>query len=235
MWSCSGLTARSRRLFMAALEHVESRCLPEVAFRMGFERELQPVRNLVYAFALLALCAAAILATPANESPYMHTFFDSGMVVVSGVLTLLLWDIGWRTSDSLTRLLAVAIGVTAAFELFHILTALEFSRDAIEAARLPKLLRPVTWPPTAHVLPIGLAAALLLRNSGAKGLPILLVGLTVLGVGMLFYFDKIPPYSSPTWFGITRPSLVSVPFLGLVVGILYWRVRNTERLGRVIA
>jgi hypothetical protein len=85
---------------------------------MGFERELQPVRNLVYAFALLALCAAAILATPTNESPYMHTFFDSGMVVVSGVLTLLLWDIGWRTSDSLTRLLAVAIGVTAAFELF---------------------------------------------------------------------------------------------------------------------
>jgi signal transduction histidine kinase/ActR/RegA family two-component response regulator len=202
---------------------------------MGFERELQPVRNLVYAFALLTLCAAAILATPTKESPYLHTFFDSGMVVVSGVLTLLLWDIGWRTDDPLTRLLAVAVGVTAAFELFHILTALEFSRDAIEAARLPKLLRPVTWPPTAHVMPIGLGAALLLRNSGAKALPILLVGLSFLGVGMLFFIDSIPPYSPPTWLGITRPSLISVPFLGLVVGILYWQVRKTERLGQVIA
>ena len=47
---------------------------------MGLERELQPVRNLVYAFALLALCSAAILGTPAAESPAMHTFFDSGMV-----------------------------------------------------------------------------------------------------------------------------------------------------------
>ncbi len=43
---------------------------------------------------------------------------------------------------------------------------------------------------------------------------------------MLFLFDKIPPYSPPTWFGITRPTLVSVPFLALIVGILYWRVRN---------
>jgi signal transduction histidine kinase/ActR/RegA family two-component response regulator len=202
---------------------------------MGFERELQPVRNLVYAFALLILCAAAILATPTNESPYMHTFFDSGMVVVSGVLTLLLWDIGWRTNDPLTRLLAVTIGVTAAFELFHILTALEFSRDAIEAARLPKLLRPVTWPPAAHVMPIGLVVALALRSWGAKGMPVLLIGLTTLGVGLLFYFDAVPPYTPPTWFGITRPSLVSVPFLCFLVGILYWRVRHTERLGRVIA
>jgi signal transduction histidine kinase/ActR/RegA family two-component response regulator len=52
---------------------------------------------------------------------------------------------------------------------------------------------------------------------------------------MLFFFDSIPPYTPPTWLGITRPSLVSVPFLGFVVGILYWRVRNTERLGQIIA
>ena len=95
---------------------------------MDFERELQPVRNLVYGFALFALCAVAILVTPAHESPSMHTFFDAGIVVVSGVLALLLWDLGWRTNDALTRLLAVAIGITAVFELFHILTALEFSQ-----------------------------------------------------------------------------------------------------------
>ena len=50
---------------------------------MNFGRELQPVRNLVYAFVLFGLCALAILATPAQESPYMHTFFDSGIVVAT--------------------------------------------------------------------------------------------------------------------------------------------------------
>jgi hypothetical protein len=37
---------------------------------MGLERELQPVRNLVYALAFVALCSAAILRTPVSESPY---------------------------------------------------------------------------------------------------------------------------------------------------------------------
>jgi len=202
---------------------------------MDFARELRPVRNLVYGFALFALCGLAILVTPARESPSMHTFFDAGIVVISGVLALLLWDLGWRTNDALTRLLAVAIGITAAFELFHILTALEFSRDASEIMSLPRLLRPVTWPPAAHLLPISLGAAYALRKWNTNTLPALGVGLTFVGVGMLFFFDSIPPYTAPTWFGITRPSLLLVPFLALAVGIAYWRVRGTERLGRIIA
>ena len=80
----------------------------------------------------------------------MHTFFDAGIVVVSAVVALLLWDLGWRTEDHLTRLIAVAIGITAVFELVHVLPALEVSRDAVDAARLAGLLRPVTWPPAAY-------------------------------------------------------------------------------------
>jgi hypothetical protein len=56
---------------------------------MDFGRELHPVRNLVYGFGLFALCACAILVTPAREAPSMHTFFDAGNVVVSGVFALL--------------------------------------------------------------------------------------------------------------------------------------------------
>jgi len=37
---------------------------------MGLERELQPVRNLVYALAFEALCSAATLVTSVSESPY---------------------------------------------------------------------------------------------------------------------------------------------------------------------
>jgi hypothetical protein len=129
----------------------------------------------------------------------------------------------------------MAIGITAEFELFHILTALEFSRDASEVMKLPQLLRPVTWPPAAHLLPISLGAAYALRRWKKNALPALGIGLTFIGVGMLFFFDSIPPYTAPTWFGVTRPSLVLVPFLALGVGIAYWRVRRTERLGRIIA
>ena len=134
---------------------------------MDVERELRPFRNLVYAAALFIACAVAILVAPANESPYMHTFFDAGIVVVSAVVALLLWDLGLRTDDFLTRLIAVAIGMNAVFELVHVLPALEVSRNAVDAARLAGLLRPVTWPPAAFILPIGLCAAYVLRRRGA--------------------------------------------------------------------
>ena len=201
---------------------------------MDVERELRPFRNLVYAVALFTACAVAILVAPADESPYMHTFFDAGIVVVSAVVALLLWDMGWRADDGLTRLIAVAIGINALFELVHVLPALEVSRNAVDAARLAGLLRPVTWPPAAFVLPIGLCAAYALRKRGTYAQTALALGLMILGTALLWIFDPIPPYTAPTWFGITRPSLVLVPFLSLLVGVFYWRVRNSERLGLVI-
>src|SRR4051812_23454156 len=103
---------------------------------MDVERELRPFRNLIYAGALFIACAAAILVAPADESPYMHTFFDAGMIVVSSVVAMLLWDVGWRADNNLTRLIAIAVGINALFELIHVLPALEVSRNAVDAARL---------------------------------------------------------------------------------------------------
>ena len=160
---------------------------------MDVERELRPFRNLIYAVALFTACAVAILIAPANESPYMHTFFDAGIVVVSSVVAMLLWDVGWRADDNLARLIAVAIGINAVFELIHVLPALEVSRDAVDAARLAGLMRPVTWPPAAHVLPIGLCAAYALRNQPGYARPALTIGLLILGVVLLLIFDPIPP------------------------------------------
>jgi len=201
---------------------------------MDVERELRPFRNLIYSVALFTACAAAILFAPADESPYMHTFFDAGIVVVSSVVAMLLWDMGWRADDNLTRLIAVAIGINAVFELIHVLPALEVSRDAVDAARLAGLLRPVTWPPAAHILPIGLCAAYALRRQRAYSRPALTIGLLVLGSVLLLIFDPIPPYTAPTWLGVTRPSLALVPFLSFAVGAFYWQLRGSERLGSVI-
>ncbi len=202
---------------------------------MEVERELRPFRNLVYAIALFTLCAVAILVARADEDPFLHVFFDAGIVVVSGVLALLLWDMGSRADDRLSRLLAVAFGITAAFELFHVLPALDFSRDAIDAAKIAGLLRPVTWPPAAFLLPAGVGAAYLLRKQSTNVLPAFAIGLLLFGVGLLLIFDRFPPYSDATWLGITRPSLVLLPFLSLFVGVIYWRIRGSERLGAIIA
>jgi len=202
---------------------------------MEVERELRPFRNLVYAIALFTLCAVAILVARADEDPLLHVFFDAGIVVVSGVLALLLWDMGSRADDRLSRLLAVALGITAAFELFHVLPALDFSRDAIDAAKIAGLLRPVTWPPAAFLLPVGVGAAYLLRKQSTNVLPAFAIGLLLFGVGLLLIFDRFPPYSDATWLGITRPSLVLLPFLSLFVGVIYWRIRGSERLGAIIA
>ena len=201
---------------------------------MDVERELRPFRNLMYAGALFTACAAAIVMAPASESPYLHTFFDAGIVVVSSVVAMLLWDVGWRADNNLTRLIAVAIGINAVFELIHVLPALEVSRNAVDAASLAGLLRPVTWPPAAHVLPVGLCAAFALRRQRPYAQSALAIGLLVLGTVVLVVFDPIPPYTAPTWFGITRPSLALVPLLSLAVGVLYWRLRRTTRLGSVI-
>jgi signal transduction histidine kinase/ActR/RegA family two-component response regulator len=201
---------------------------------MDVERELRPFRNLMYAGALFTACAAAIVMAPASESPYLHTFFDAGIVVVSSVVAMLLWDVGWRADHNLTRLIAVAIGINAVFELIHVLPALEVSRNAVDAASLAGLLRPVTWPPAAHVLPVGLCAACVLRKQPAYAQSALAIGLLVFGTAVLVIFDPIPPYTAPTWFGITRPSLALVPLLSLAVGAFYWRLRKTTRLGSVI-
>ena len=202
---------------------------------MEVERELRPVRNLVYAIALFTLCASAILVARADEDPFLHVFFDAGIVVVSGVMALLLWDMGSRADERLSRLLAVAIGIAAAFELIHVLSALDFSRDAVDAAKIAGLTRPVTWPPAAFTLLAGLTVAYLLRRRSGIALSAFAIGLVLFGVALLLIFDRFPPYAAPGWFGITRPSLVLLPFLSLFVGIIYWRVRGSERLGSIIA
>jgi signal transduction histidine kinase/ActR/RegA family two-component response regulator len=202
---------------------------------MEVERELRPFRNLVFAIALFTLCAVAILVARADEDPFLHVFFDAGIVVVSGVLAMLLWDMGSRADERLSRLLAVAIGVAAVFELIHVLPALDFSRDAVDAAKIAGLMRPVTWPPAAFMLLAGVSAAYLLRKRNTIALPAFALGLVLLGVVLLLIFDRFPPYTDPTWLGITRPSLVLVPFLSLFVGVIYWRIRASERLGAIIA
>ena len=68
------------------------------------------------------------------------------------MLAFLLWDLGWRTGQSLPRLEAVCFTVVAVLELLHVITALDFA----EAPDAAVLLRLGTWSPAAYLLPLGL-------------------------------------------------------------------------------
>src|ERR1700741_5023544 len=96
---------------------------------MAVNRELRPLRNLVIAFGLFAACGFVILFASARQSPSLHTAFDGGIFVLSGVLALLMVDMGWRAGDQLARLLAVAFAITPALELIHVVAAIEFSTN----------------------------------------------------------------------------------------------------------
>jgi signal transduction histidine kinase/ActR/RegA family two-component response regulator len=199
------------------------------------KRELRPFRILTAAAALFALIAIMILIASAYEAPSLHTLLDSGTAVLSGVLAFLFWDMGWRVGDRLARLLALAFAIVAGFESIHAFAAVEFSMDALETQRVAARLRPVTWPPPAYLLPSAVGAAFWLRNRYSQAVLALGISLLLLGAGLIWIFSNITPYTSPTWFGITRPSLALVPALWVVVGIVYWQGRAQERVAEQLA
>ena len=202
---------------------------------MGINRDLRPLRNLGYAFALFATCAAIVLAAPAHQSPTLHTAFDGGIFVLTGVLALLILDMAWRANDGFAKLLAVAFAIAAAFELVHVAAAVEYSANPDEVAAIAARLRPSTWPPATYALPLGLIAAFVLRTRAGRTDLVLAAGLSAAGLALAVIFNFIPPYAPPGLFGMTRPSLVLVPMMWIIVLLLYWPLRVHERLARYIA
>ena len=124
----------------------------------------RPGRDLIAALVCVSAAIAGVIASGARDFPTLHTILDTGALVLSGVLALMMWDLGWRTGQRLARLKAVCFAVVAVLELLHVLTALQFTAEDPGVRRFAMLLRPGTWPPAAYLLPLGLWAALLLRD-----------------------------------------------------------------------
>ena len=123
---------------------------------MEIRQSLIPGREMFAVAVLLLLAMAAVLMSASNDFPALHSILDTAVFLVSGVLAFLLWDLGWRTGQSLPRLQAVCFTVVAVLELLHVITALDFA----EAPDAAVLLRLGTWSPAAYLLPLGLLVAL---------------------------------------------------------------------------
>jgi signal transduction histidine kinase/ActR/RegA family two-component response regulator len=185
-------------------------------------------RDLSVALIVSVLVAAVMVFATSRDFPMLHAVLDTSAFLISGVLALVLRDLGWRTGRRLLRRMAVAFGIVAVFELIHVLTSLGMTAESTELRRFAEPLYPGTWPPAAYLLPLALGAALWIKPPRFKSSAAFALALLVAGASLLALFQWLPPYTRPPWLAITRLPVVLVPLLWVVVGAAYWRQRREE-------
>jgi anti-anti-sigma factor len=102
-------------------------------------------------------------------------------------------------------------------------------------AEAENFLRPATWPPAAHVLPIGIGCALWQLHRHRDGVLGYAAIVVALGAGIFAAFQWLPTYTQPGPLGITRPALILAPLLWAIVGGVSWRLRALDRLSWPLA
>ena len=190
-------------------------------------------KNLAIALVMFGLGAAGIL-TWQVQSPIFHTILDTSAFLAGGLIALLLWDISKRTDQPLAWFLAIAFGVVAAAELVHTLIALE--RLSWEtAAEAEVRWRAGTWGPSAYISAIGVGAALFLCAYPRRLGWVFALALILLYLAMFVIFQILPRYMLPGFMGITRPTLIGLPFLWAAVAYAYWRRERSSQVGLAVA
>jgi PAS domain S-box-containing protein len=185
-----------------------------------------------FAVALVALvlgCSA--IASPGGHDPALHTVLDTSVALTAALIALLLWDVSRRVDDGWPLFVAISFGMLAIGELAHVLAVLKWLGGGSEA---DVRLRAATWGPPAHFLPIGLGAALIFRHRDRAFAWLFGSAMVLLALGLIAVFLSIPRYTPPGLFGISRPGLVLVPILWVIVGIAYWRHRREAEFAEVI-
>ncbi len=90
------------------------------------------------------LLAIALVAGGRRDYPQLHTVLDTGMLLLSGVLALLLWDLGVRINTAFHWWVALSFGATFLVELVHALVAIEWFGPLAPISQAASLLRPST-------------------------------------------------------------------------------------------
>jgi PAS domain S-box-containing protein len=197
---------------------------------------IEPTGKLSVSFSqatTLVICVVmggGILLTQRDDYPVLHTMLDTSMFLLPGVLGLLFRDMDARINHPFLKLLAVTFALTSLMEFIHVLTGVEWPATFDSINRASHFLRPMTWPPPAHLLPIGIACSVLLRRRKSSRVVWLEIALLFLTVGLFAAFAWLPRYTVPVFLGITRPTLILVPLLWVLVGLMCWQWSRMERL-----
>lgn len=198
--------------------------------------ELALPRAAAIVLAAVALTGGAVLVIGPGDYPDLHIILDTSLALLLGVVALLLWDMGQHAGSSFPKWLAVTFAATFVLAVIHVLVTVEWSGSLAGIARSKTILRPATWPPATHLLPIGVGWALWrLRRGVTGGIPGYALAVIALGAGLFVAFQHLPTYLPPGLLGVTRPALVLAPLLWAVVGAAAWRMRALDRLAQPLA
>ena len=189
-----------------------------------------PPRTAVVVLVAFILLGVVLLTVGRRDYPDLHTILDTGIALLSGVLALLLWDMGEHAGKLFAKWLAVSFAATFVLELVHVLVTVEWFGPLAPIAQAKGFLRPSTWPPTTHLAPLGVGAALWRLRRGGTGVLGFALVMAALGAALFVGFQYLPTYRPPDLLGITRPALIFSPLLWAVVAALAWRFRNLDRL-----
>ncbi|HEX2736094.1 MAG TPA: ATP-binding protein [Polyangiaceae bacterium] len=192
--------------------------------------ELGNARSAIGVVGVAGVFALCLFFIGPRDYPQLHTVLDTGIALLSGVLGLLLWDLSSRINSAFPRHLALSFAITSLLELVHVIVTIEWTGPLSGVREHAPLLRPATWPPAAHLLPLGICAALWLLHRRQSRAPGLAVATIVAALGLLLFFEDVPSYTPPIAFGITRPSLLLVPMLWAVVAWVSARARLADRM-----
>ena len=202
---------------------------------MQDQAELKPGRGLAITLVICAVAAIAIFTTPAPTFPVLHTILNTGIALVTVVLSLLFWDLGWRTGATLVRFTAILFAAVGVLEVLHVLAALEPSSASESFNGLLRRLRSGTWAPPAYLLPLGMGVLLWTRRPSRAAIAIFATGTMAAAIGLFVLFQWLPRYATVGWLAIVRPTLVMVPLLWIPVGIALWRRRHIDRVSHALA
>lgn len=191
-------------------------------------------RAAIVVLSVYALLAALLLANGTGDYPNLHTILDTSMALLSGMLALILWDTGEHTGSDIAKRLAVGFAATCAMELTHVLVTVEWSGPLAQLNAAKAALRPSTWPPPSHLLPLSVLGALLWPTRGGVGLAGF-AGAVAVTAGVLFLaYQTLPTYLPPGPLGVTRPALALAPCLWAAAGVTAWRLTGRERIVRAL-
>jgi len=198
--------------------------------------ETAPPRAAAIVLVAGALTGGALLAIGPGDYPDLHTILDTSLALLLGVVALLLWDMGQNAGSAFPKWLAITFAATFVLAIINVLVTVEWSGPLGGIARSKGVLRPATWPPATHLLPIGVGWALWRLRRGVTGRMIgYALAIIVLGAGLFAAFQHLPTYLPPGPLGITRPVLVLAPLLWASVGVAAWRLRALDRLAQPLA
>lgn len=179
--------------------------------------------------------SAALLVAGRRDYPELHTVLDTSIALITGLLALLLWDMGARSKQPLLTRLAIAFGVTFVLEFLHVLVIVEWSGPLAFLMQLRGFLRPATWPPAAHILAIGILATIWSSRRQPAGVTAFALFMAGLAVLLVVIFQRLPPYRPAGLLDITRPVLILAPPLWAVTCVLCWRLRMADRIFQPLA